>query len=49
MKLTIQKINGTKKTIFPDKIIFTKKGVMIKKGNNITSLKDTIVEILTVE
>ena len=49
MKLTIQKINGNKKTFFPDKILFTKNGIFVKKGNKTSHLKDTITEILSVE
>lgn len=49
MKLIVQKTNGTKKTFFPDKILFTKNGIFIKKGNRTSLLKETVVEILGVE
>ena len=49
MKLTIQKTNGAKKTIFPDKILFTKKGIFVKQGDKVTLLKEKIKEILGVE
>lgn len=49
MKLTVQKTNGTKKTFFPDKILFTKNGIFIKKGNKTSLLRDVVTEILSVE
>lgn len=49
MKLTVQKTDGSKKTFFPDKILFTKNGIFIKKGNRTYLLKEAISEILSIE
>lgn len=49
MKLTVKTTSGNKKSIFPDKIIFTKKGVFLKNGDKISPLSETISEIVCVE